>query len=159
MDFLLPTTLMLHLNLILQYMIALDFTRKYVIMIIQTIKDTYKFYWILFCFIISYFLVLMLSQEEGLETPLDVWRAAYTLTLAELVGFDTKGSTNFFIFMIFTLLITLVLMNLIIAILSDAYELVQSERKYYDGQAKIERSLMFERLAMFFLKLSGKEKD
>ena len=44
--------------------------------------------------------------------------------------------------------VTLVLMNLIIAILSDAYELVQSERRYYDGQAKIKRSLMYERLVM-----------
>ena len=33
-QFLLLTTLALHLNLILQYMIALDFTRKHVIMII-----------------------------------------------------------------------------------------------------------------------------
>ena len=49
-------------------------------------------------------------------------------------------------------------MNLLIAILSDAYELVTSEKKYYDGKAKIERSLMYERIAIFVLKFFKKEK-
>ena len=78
------TILALHLNLILHYMIALDFTRKHVIMVIQTFIDTYKFYWILACFIFSYYLVLMLSQDENYSTSLDVVKAVYTLTLGEL---------------------------------------------------------------------------
>ena len=60
-DFLLLAILALHLNLILQHMIALKITRRYVIMIIQTMRDTYKFYVILLCFVISYFLFLMLN--------------------------------------------------------------------------------------------------
>ena len=50
-------------------------------------------------------------------------------------------------------------MNLLIAILSDAYELVQSEQKYYDGKAKLHRSLMYERIYVFFLRLLKKEEE
>ena len=67
--------------------------------------------------------------------------------------------TNFAIFMAYTILITLMLMNLVIAILSDAYELVTSEKKYYDGKAKMRRSLMYERLKTFVLKPFIGEKD
>ena len=50
-------------------------------------------------------------------------------------------------------------MNLLIAILSDAYELVQSEKKYYEGKAQLEKSLMFERLVVFFMKLKEKKEQ
>ena len=50
-------------------------------------------------------------------------------------------------------------MNLLIAILSDAYEIVTSEKKYYDGKAKIQRSLQYERLAILMLGLFGKKKE
>ena len=60
-EFLLFTILALHLNLILQYMIAFKVTRRYVIMIIQTFKDTIPFYVILVGFIVSYSVFLMLT--------------------------------------------------------------------------------------------------
>ena len=63
------------------------------------------------------------------------------------------------IFVVYTTLITLVLMNLLIAILSDAYELVQSEKKYYDGKAKLSRTLEYERIAIFFMKLLKKKAE
>ena len=54
---------------------------------------------------------------------LDILKTSYTLTLGEL-DFEEMNTTRFVIFMVFTYLITLVLMNLLIAILGDAYELV-----------------------------------
>ena len=78
------------------------------------------------------------------------------MTLGEL-NFEELNTTNFLIFVVFTTLITLVLMNLLIAILSDAYELVTSEKKYYDGVNRLHRSLMYERLAMFVVRLFKKE--
>ena len=51
------------------------------------------------------------------------------------------------------------MMNLLIAILSDAYELVTSEKKYYDGKAKIERSLMYERLAILVMSFFKKDRE
>ena len=78
---------------------------------------------------LSYFLFLMLTQDASY---LDVIKTTYTLTLGEL-DFEDLNTSRFLIFVVYTTLITLVLMNLLIAILSDAYELVQSERKFYDG--------------------------
>ena len=72
------------------------------------------------------------------------------MTLGEL-DYEDLGLINFFVFVVYTSAITLVLMNLVIAIMSDAYELVTSEKKYYDGKAKLERSLRYERLVMFIL--------
>ena len=136
-------------------MIALDITRRYVIMIIQTMRDTYKFYVILGCFIFSYFLFLLLTQDDGY---LNVFKVTYTLTLGEL-DFEELNFTRFMIFVVYTTLITLVLMNLLIAILSDAYELVQSEKRYYDSKSKLNRSLMYERIIVFFMKLYSEEKE
>ena len=56
-------------------------------------------------------------------STLDIIKTTYTLTLGEL-DFEDLNNTRFIIFMLFTYLITLVLMNLLIAILGDAYELV-----------------------------------
>ena len=135
-------------------MIALDITRRYVIMIIQTMKDTKNFYVILVCFVVSYSLFLLLTQDESYLT---VFKITYTLTLGEL-DFEELTTSKFLIFVVYTTLITLVLMNLLIAILSDAYELVQSEKRFYDGKAKLHRSLMYERIGKFFMRLYSGEK-
>ena len=154
--FLLPTILALHLNLILQHMIAFEIIRRYVVMIIKTFEQTLPFYVVLFLFIASYFIFLLFTQDDGY---LPVFKVAYTLTLGEL-NFEDLNMTNFVIFIAYTLLITLMLMNLVIAILSDAYELVTSETKYYDGKAKMRRSLMYERLRKFIMKpFTGEKKQ
>ena len=82
---------------------------------------------------------------------------SYTLTLGEFEEQD--GYVKFFIFFYFTTIITLFMMNLLIAILSDAYELVTSEKRYYDGKAKLDRSLIYERLVILILKLFKAEKE
>lgn len=111
-------------------------------------KDTYKFYVVLACFILSHSLFLKLTSDD---TYLHVFKITYTLTLGEL-DFEELNTIRFLIFFTYTTLITLVLMNLLIAILSDAYELVTSEKRYYDGKAKMHRSLMYESLIKFFLR-------
>ena len=111
-------------------------------------KDTYKFYVVLICFISSYSLFLMLTSDESY---LHVFKITYTMTLGEL-DFEELNTIRFLIFVAYTTLITLVLMNLLIAILGDAYELVTSEKRYYDGKAKMQRSLMYERLIRFLWK-------
>ena len=49
--------------------------------------------------------------------------------------------------------------NLIIAILTDSYELVTSEKKYYDSKVKIHRSLMYERLQTIIFSSFKKQTD
>ena len=117
-------------------------------------KHTYKFYAVLACFILSYSLFLKLTSDE---TYLHVFKITYTLTLGEL-DFEELNITRFFIFIAYTTLITFVLMNLLIAILSDAYELVISEKGYYDGKAKMHRSLMYETLKEYILRPCNRDK-
>ena len=117
-------------------------------------KDTYKFYVVLACFILSYSLFLMLTSNE---TYLHVFKITYKLTLGEL-DFKELNITRFLIFFTYTILITFVLMNLLIAILSDAYELVTSEKRYYDGKAKMHRSLMYETLIEFISRPCTRDK-
>ena len=112
-------------------------------------KETSRFYAILGCFVISYFFFLLLTSDGDY---LKVIKTSYTLTLGEL-DFEDLNTTKFLIFIVFTTFIALFLMNLLIAILSDAYELVTSEKKYYNGKAQLHRSLSYERLATFVLNL------
>ena len=62
----------------------------------------------------------MLTKDANYLT---VFKTTYTMTLGEL-DFENLTTTKFIIFVYYTTLIILVLMNLLIAILSDAYELV-----------------------------------
>ena len=84
-------------------------------------------------------------------------KTSYTLTLGEL-DFEDLNTVKFLIFVVFTTFITLFLMNLLIAILSDAYELVNSEKKYYNGKAQLHRSLIYERLIIFIQRIFIGEK-
>ena len=118
-------------------------------MIEQTVKVTSRFYAILGCFIISYFFFLLLTSDGNY---LSVLKISYTLTLGEL-DFEDLNTTKFLIFVVFTTFIALFLMNLLIAILSDAYELVTSEKKYYNSKAQLHRSLSYERLETFIRRL------
>ena len=129
-------------------MIAFDRTRFYVIMIRKTMYETIPFYLVLGSFIISYMIFLMLTMDESYLTVIKI---AYTLTLGDL-DYEEMDTLRFLIFVAYTILITLMLMNLVISILSDAFELVTSENKFYDGKAKLRRSLMYERLRRLALK-------
>ena len=118
-------------------------------MIIETVKKTSQFYVILICFVVSYFIFLMLTTEDDY---LLVFKTSYTVTLGDMV-YEDLTTVRFLIYVVFTTAITLVMMNLLVSILGDAYELVTSEKKYYDGRAKLHRSLVFERLISFILQV------
>ena len=114
-------------------MIAFDRTRFYVIMIRKTMYETIPFYLVLGSFIISYMIFLMLTMDVSY---LSVVKIAYTLTLGDL-DYEEMDTLRFLIFVAYTILITLMLMNLVISILSDRYELVMSESNFYNGKAKL----------------------
>ena len=118
-------------------------------MIIETVKKTSQFYVILICFVVSYFIFLMLTTEDDY---LLVFKTSYTVTLGDMV-YEDLTTVRFLIYVVFTTAITLVMMNLLVSILGDAYELVTSEKKYYDGRAKLHKSLVFERLIRFILQV------
>ena len=73
--------------------------------------------------------------------------------------YDDLTTVKFLIYVVFTTAITLVMMNLLVSILGDAYELVTSEKKYYDGRAKLHRSLAYERLIRFLRQVVRREPE
>ena len=96
-----------------------EFTRFFVIMVSQVIKEASAFLLVLALFVITYTHMLTLIKRDN---DIQLFRIAYVLTLGELDEFNDLSMTAFWIFLVFTILITVVLMNLVIAILSDGYE-------------------------------------
>ena len=104
-------------------------------MIKEVSKDIVPFMIILILSMASYMHIMATltfyekELEEGIYSML--FQESYVLSLGELPSYDTI-SMKFVIFLIYSLLIPIVLMNLLIAILSDAYERVQSQAKSAD---------------------------
>ena len=57
-------------------------------------------------------------EERNLDSNI---RSSYVITLGELGDFNEIPWVNFFIFVLFSFLIPLVLMNMIIALMGDSY--------------------------------------
>ena len=74
-----------------------------------------------------------MTEEGGM---MKVIKKSTALTFGEY-EYENLDTTKFLIIFLFATIIFLVLMNLLISILGDAYELVTSEKKYYDGKAKL----------------------
>ena len=115
--------LLMYLQVILQHMQTFTFTRFFVIMVSQVIEASAAFLLVLFLFVITYFHMVTLINRTN---DIHLFRMAYVLALGELGEFTDLSMTAFWVFLVFTILITVVLMNLVIAILSDKYEEVMS---------------------------------
>ena len=74
-------------------------------------------------------------EKKSLETDL---MNSYVLSLGELGGFDEFGYLQFAVFIMFSFLVPLVLMNMLIAIMSDSYSRVQSNAVAADARALAE---------------------
>ena len=94
-------------------------------MVGQTIFGAVPFFLTLAMFVLAYTHILMLIYRKD---SYGLFRIAYTLTLGELDEFQELSSTAFCIFVAFSVLITLVLTNLVIAVLSDKYEEVTADK-------------------------------
>jgi len=75
---------------------------------------------------------------------------SYVLALGELGDFDKFKYLRFAFFMIFSLFIPLILMNMLIAIMSDCYERVQSNAVAADFKALAGMLLEQEELAYWY---------
>ena len=145
--FMLPMFLLMYLNLILQHNITFNGTRFFVVMVNETISEAAPFFMILAMFIVSYTHILMLIQGKD---NYKVFRMAYALSLGELDEYASLSTTGFFVFTAYTIIITLFLMNLVIAILSDKYEEVMTHRLYFEGRAMLEKSIAYEKMILSF---------
>jgi len=82
----------------------------------------------------------------------DVWgRNSFVLAFGETGPFDEAGLFEFFIFALFSFFIPLTLMNMLIAIMADAYERVQSNAISADAKQLAEMEHEYEELMRVLL--------
>lgn len=95
-------------------------------MIMEILTDVTIFLIMLFIIIFAYsHLLIVLSDED--YTFESTFKSSYVLSFGELDDSRNNGLIDWINFMIFSFSITLVLMNLLIAIMSDSYERVMEK--------------------------------
>lgn len=109
-----------------------------------------KTFSILLAFAMTAYCQIMVSFTafEGSDSQ---WKSSYVIAFGDLGGDYTDfGVFKFFMFMIFTFFIPLLLMNMLIAIMSDTYSRVQANAIASDARALADMILEMEQLYRFF---------
>lgn len=106
--------------LILKYIRVFKPTRKYVKMIMELCVDITVFLAMLLVLIFAY-MHLLVVLSDGETSFVDGFKVSYMLSYGELDDSRDDGFIAWMNFMIFSFAIPLVMMNLLIAIMSDSY--------------------------------------
>jgi len=101
-----------------------DPVRYLIKMIMEIIIDIQSFMLILILAMVAYAHISYLTKEAGNVN--EEIKESYVLAFGELGNYPDFDFLRFFIFILFTLFVPLLLMNMLIAIMSDAYERVQA---------------------------------
>jgi hypothetical protein len=119
----------------LQYLSVFEKTRHLLMMISQVMMDLIPFACILliisFGFAHIFTLQLMVKADDGSSQMKKGLMNAYVLMFGELGGFDEFSSNQWAFFSISSCFIIIVLLNLLIAIISDTFEKVQENSESY----------------------------
>ena len=148
-----PITFFLMWVKILSYFSVFKPTRYLIKMIFEIISDILTFLIILFTAIFAYAQINYSFQEAGDPAAVsfyDEMRIGYVMAYGELGDFMTPDYVKFFIFAVFSFFIPLVLLNMLIAIMSDSYARVQNNAVAADCRALAELELELEELVYFF---------
>jgi len=150
-DYVAPILFLLMWFKILSYLTVFKPTRYLIKMIFEIINDIRTFLIILFtalfayaqiCYVIdksNYEIAVAGGDEEATATSIESEiRSSYTLSLGELGEFGDFDQLKFVIFVMFSFLVPLVLMNMLIAIMSDSYARVQTNAVAADAKALAE---------------------
>ena len=127
----------------LTYMRVFDQTRYLISMILQVFSDMISFliiviFWVVMFTLIS--LVLHKLDEEEVEERnsfFPVFTKMYMTAMGEL-GVDDNNTYDWIVFFIFTIIVTMAIFNLLIAIIGNTYEEVKTNRDYFDLKEKLE---------------------
>jgi ABC-type multidrug transport system fused ATPase/permease subunit len=133
---------------IITYLSVFKSTRYLIKMIMEIIADISTFLIILGIAMMAY-AQIMWSLDQ-LDVSDEVVRNSYVLAFGELGDFQDFGTVKFFIFVLFTFFIPLLLMNMLIAIMSDAYERVQANSAAADVRSLADMELEYEEVVHFF---------
>ena len=128
-----PTVFLLMWHKVINYLKVFKATRYIIQMIGEILMDIMSFLLILFTSMFAYSQInYVLSSEKNFDGDI---KAGYTLSLGDTPDLDDYPLYNFFIFMIFSFLIPMVLMNMMIALMGDSYTRVQNNAIAADTRA------------------------
>ena len=123
-------------------------------MTFDVIYDLKTFMLILLMFYIAYSQILIAISDNG-ESYADILRSSYVLLYGDFGELAEFSTVKFFVFVFFSFVIPLVLMNLLIAIMSDSYARVQENAKAADARAMASMILEQEELYYLFKRIGG----
>ena len=114
-------------------------------MIIEILYDIKAFLLIFFAALVAYGQIILRD-----EFWLPQIRASYVLAFGDFQEVKTENPLQMILFSLFTFFTSLVLMNLLIAIMSDSYERVQANAAAADARSLADMILEMEQIVNYF---------
>jgi len=109
---------------LIQFMVCFDSTRYFVQMIQEVLTETIPFMCILAFVLLSYTQILLtldITQGLTLHQAIESYIESYFFALGDFGGVSKKLELKIFVFLLFSFLISLTLMNLLIGIMTFVY--------------------------------------
>lgn len=145
---------------LLKYLAAFDSTRFYIRMIQEVIKEIQPFLVILFFVLFCYAqIIINLRNKETLtwQKNNQTYIEAYFFALGDYANFDKKPNLQFVVFLIFSLLISIAMMNFLVGIMSDVYTRINENSVAADSRTLAGILVKYELVVRFLRKTIGKK--
>jgi len=134
------------------YFTIFDSTRRLVRLITQTVKDMKSFVMVLGFIIVGFsFIFVQFQENDGDETLGDTLLYTYSILYGNY-SFDEIKFPELLFLLLVAFALSVVLMNMLIAIMGDTYGKVQERLKFSDSQAKLEMILETIHMKRAFIK-------
>lgn len=125
-----------------------DATRLYISLLIRAIKETYSFL-IIFCYSTIAFGAIYVSSNGQTDSPfVMLWKVPYDLNFG-VFNSNSSMTIEYVYFVLATLINIVMMLNLLIAILGDAFDKFQIEAGELDYKQKLESIMEIECLFYF----------
>jgi len=131
-----------------------DATRFYVRMIFVVTHETLSFIWVFFYSTLSFGLLFATVNPDEAHNFLNTWMIPYELNMGNFDVHD-KGSWYWMVFMAAALVNVIIMLNLVVSILGDAFDKFQSIAEAADILGKAEVLYEYERM-MWWRRESGR---
>jgi hypothetical protein len=139
---------------LIKYLQVFDATRYLTRMMFDVVADLGTFILILLLVILAYAQITISIEDSGDAKTFDeLSRQAYVLAFGDFGGFDTFTFVKFMVFVIFSFVVPLVMMNLLIAIISDSYAVITSNQVSTNSRSLAEMLLEMEQLVNLFRRI------
>ena len=127
---------------------AFSGTRYYVRMVLDVIKEASTFIILLFYTTFAFGILYSIASYPQILSPQAAWQSAYELNMGH-IDLSHTNSLQWSCFMLASLVNVIVMLNLLVSILGDAFEKVQARNVEADVREMIETVLEYESLMVW----------